>query len=152
MRSRGFPSLRRASCRRRQRGVELIEFTLLLPFVLLLLFGILELSIAFWDQAILTNAARAAVREAARAQDCGWTTAYASQQAQAAASDATQRLFSLTSPQTMQFSCPPPSGQFWTCTLTYPYSFKVLPNFLSGLADLQLTATATMRQLPNLCN
>ena len=50
----------------RRRGAALIEFALVLPVLLLLLLGLMELGWAFFKASQLTTAARAAVREAIR--------------------------------------------------------------------------------------
>lgn len=47
---------------RRQRGTAAVELALILPVFLLLLFGLMELSVAFYDQAVLTNASREGAR------------------------------------------------------------------------------------------
>jgi Flp pilus assembly protein TadG len=47
---------------RGQRGNALVEFALVLPLLLLILFGTIEFSIALYDKAIITNASREAAR------------------------------------------------------------------------------------------
>ena len=49
---------RRARC----RGASAIEFALILPILILLLFGMVEASIAIYDKAVITNASREAAR------------------------------------------------------------------------------------------
>jgi len=44
------------------RGGAVIEFVLVLPILLLILFGIIEFSIALYDKAVITNASREATR------------------------------------------------------------------------------------------
>ncbi|MBV2235282.1 MAG: pilus assembly protein [Sterolibacterium sp.] len=46
----------------RHRGAAAVEFALVLPLLLLLLFGIIEFSIALYDKALITNASREAAR------------------------------------------------------------------------------------------
>jgi hypothetical protein len=53
----------------RQRGAEIVEFILVLPFILIVFFAVVELGVGFANQAVLANAARAAAREAIRARD-----------------------------------------------------------------------------------
>lgn len=45
-----------------QAGSNLVEFALLLPLLLLLVFGIIDFGFALYDKAIITNAAREAAR------------------------------------------------------------------------------------------
>ena len=49
---------RRAS----QRGTSAVELALILPVFLLLVFGMMELSVALYDQAVITNASREGAR------------------------------------------------------------------------------------------
>ena len=46
----------------RENGSVVVEFALLLPLLLLLVFGIIECSFALYDKAIITNASREAAR------------------------------------------------------------------------------------------
>ncbi|MEC5409750.1 TadE/TadG family type IV pilus assembly protein [Paraburkholderia sp. MPAMCS5] len=47
---------------RREAGVAVVEFGLILPLLLLLVFGMVEFSIALYDKAVITNASREAAR------------------------------------------------------------------------------------------
>ena len=48
--------------RRRERGTTLIEFALMLPFILALTFCVVDISRAFWAKNAVTQAAREGVR------------------------------------------------------------------------------------------
>ncbi|KMW45264.1 TadE/TadG family type IV pilus assembly protein [Ralstonia insidiosa] len=50
------------AARRRMAGAAGVEFTLLFPLILLLVFGVIEFGAALYDKAILTNASREAAR------------------------------------------------------------------------------------------
>ena len=45
-----------------QQGAAAVEFALILPILLLVFFGIVELSLALYDKAIITNASREGAR------------------------------------------------------------------------------------------
>jgi len=45
-----------------QRGSTVVEFALVLPVLLLLLFGIVDFGIVLYDKAVITNASREAAR------------------------------------------------------------------------------------------
>ena len=47
---------------RSQKGVSAVEFALVLPVLLLLVFGIIEWSIFLYDKAVITNASREGAR------------------------------------------------------------------------------------------
>ena len=70
--SNTYPSQRTAGRRsvsgirigaRRQSGTAVVEFGLVLPLLLLLLFGIIEFSVMLYDKAVITNASREATRQ-----------------------------------------------------------------------------------------
>ena len=58
----------------RQRGSELLEFALVLPLLLLLVFGIAEFSLVLFDKAVVTNAAREGARLASSSTSCSTKT------------------------------------------------------------------------------
>ena len=47
---------------KKEEGASAIEFALVLPLLLVLVFGIIEFSILFYDKAMLTNASREGAR------------------------------------------------------------------------------------------
>lgn len=47
---------------RAQQGLAVVEFALLLPILLLIFLGMIEISLALYDKAILTNASREGAR------------------------------------------------------------------------------------------
>ena len=52
----------RGAAAQSQRGIAALEFALILPLLLLLLGGMVEISLMLYDQAILTNASREGAR------------------------------------------------------------------------------------------
>jgi Flp pilus assembly protein TadG len=50
------------SALRRERGIAALEFVLMLPFLLLVLLGIIDVSMILCDKAVITNASREAAR------------------------------------------------------------------------------------------
>ncbi|MDQ7981734.1 pilus assembly protein [Paraburkholderia sp. SARCC-3016] len=52
----------RLTQRRASRGSAAIEFAILLPFLIMILVGIIDVNLIFYDSAILTNAVRAGAR------------------------------------------------------------------------------------------
>jgi Flp pilus assembly protein TadG len=47
---------------KRQEGASAVEFAIILPLLLILVFGIIEFSILFYDKAMITNASREGAR------------------------------------------------------------------------------------------
>lgn len=54
-----FPAIR---LKEKQKGVVVVEFALLLPLLVLILFGIVETGVVLYDKAIITNASREGAR------------------------------------------------------------------------------------------
>jgi Flp pilus assembly protein TadG len=132
---------------RDQNGAALVEFAIVLPVLLLLIFGMIEFSVMLYDKAMLTNASR----EGARA---GIVYSYP---APITTTEITQTVndylqghmitFGATSTPTVAVSgaCTG-SGSSLTVTVTYPYNFLILPNFVQTLSGtFTLEAQTTMR-------
>lgn len=49
-------------CKLRPRGIALLEMAMVLPLLLLVVFGILSFGIALYDQSVITNASREGAR------------------------------------------------------------------------------------------
>jgi len=151
-----------------ERGASAVEFALVLPLLLILLFGIIEFSIILYDKAMITNASR----EGARA---GIIVGL----------DGTERLSAITTAATDQVNSTPSSpdsptklllfsfnpGDIFTVTstpssaadlgslafgdnltvrTTYHYHFLLVPALIEKLAGLQdsgleLSAETTMK-------
>lgn len=130
---------------RRQSGAEIVEFLVTLPVVLIVAGIVFDFGVAISDQSILTQATRSSAREVIRGQ----TDA----QAQAAADAITQSLLSQISgdplPTITVNRTGTDPGDPATVTINHNYGFYMLPSFLSGIVNINLTATTTMNMLPN---
>lgn len=151
------------------QGQALVEFVLILPILLILVFGIIEFSLIFYDQAIVTNASREGARRGSVASYSPSTGAYDPldlAEVQSVVSNymsgrvigfgsgtpttavcwsasPTGAWNNCASPPLAQLT--PPASNFLRVTVTYPYTYLVLPNFLGGNATLNLTAVTIMR-------
>ena len=120
-----------------ERGAAAVEFALVVPVLLLLLFGIIEFSKAFNNQATLSSAAR----EGARSMALGHTAAEARSAVRAAADGLGLRDAQITvSPA----SCATASGTNTTVTVTVRYHQDVVAGLLGG-TGFDLTGKAAMR-------
>jgi Flp pilus assembly protein TadG len=132
-----------------EAGAAAVEFALVLPLLLVLLFGIIEFGFVIYNKAMLTNASR----EGARAGIVYRTDT--SERAGAIADTVDAYLenhlvtFGGTGGYEVETSPDPgtlASGQFLRVTVTYPYQFLFLPNFVVSLAGtVDLKAVTTMR-------
>lgn len=133
--------------RHRCRGASAIEFTLLLPLLLLLLFGIIETSIALYDKAIITNASREAARAGVVLSKNRLSDADIEQVALRYCGG---RLISFGSSSsapsvTVQRSATPATGDPLTVSIAYTYTGFGLGRLYSALTGpIELTASTVM--------
>jgi Flp pilus assembly protein TadG len=132
---------------RSQRGAALVEFAIVMPLLLVLVFGIIEFSIMFYDQAVITNASR----EGARA---GIVYAFPNR---ITAGEITTTVGNYSSGRLISFGSTSQAsasvsgqcnnaGDAITVSVTYPYEFLVLPNLIQSLTGpINLSAVTVMR-------
>jgi Flp pilus assembly protein TadG len=148
-----------------QKGAEIVEFALMLPFLLVMLFGIMEFGIVLYDQAVITNASREAARSGI-AYKCpavtesfikGVVTTYTTTGTDV---NATSLLVSFPtgttpvvivspSPPTTTTNCYANSGTALTVNVSYQYNFLALGKLMSLLNlgftnPINLSATTVM--------
>lgn len=141
-----------------KKGTSTVEFAIVLPLLLLILFGIIECSLFLYDKAMITNASR----EGARAGIVFHSTATGdySPLTQADISTvvnnylATYLITFETASATTEvdpLQCPPLSTdptappRLIKVTVKYPYTFLILPNFATLSSTLNLEAVTIMR-------
>ena len=123
-----------------ERGQNLVEFALVVPMLLLLVFGIAEFGRAWMTQNILTGAAREAVRLLAVPDPPGGPTA--------AGNRATAVLAS-AGITTAAIAVADAPAAFGEVSVTVSYNFPVVVvGFIPGLnnATIPLSSTTTMRR------
>lgn len=133
------------------RGGSAAEFAIILPVLVALLFGIIEFGLILYDQAMITNASR----EGARA---GIVYSYPArigdgEIVSVVTNYCVNHLVSFGSGSAVNVSIQragagggTASGDTLTVRVTYPYTFLVLPNFITSLGpQLSLSATTVMR-------
>lgn len=119
-------------------GQAAVEFAIVAPMLIALLLAIVQAGVAFNHYLAVTDAARAAARQAIEARIAGVTVAQVQQAAQDAAGglDLTNRV-TVADPADPTFTH---AGSTVTVTVTYPYSINVLGWAISS-GDLQSTMT-----------
>jgi Flp pilus assembly protein TadG len=130
-----------------QSGAALVEFAIVLPVLLVLIFGILEFSVMLYDKAMITNASREGART-------GIVYSYptpisTTEITQAVDSYLQGHMISFGGSSTPNVSvsgaCANP-GDSLTVAVTYEYDFLILPNFIQTLSGtMKLDAQTTMR-------
>jgi Flp pilus assembly protein TadG len=123
-----------------QQGQAVVEFAVILPVLLLVLFSILQFGIVFNNYIQVTAAAREGARKAAvsRGLGAGGAKSAAITSAKGAAPGLNQAKLSVTFPNNPSFT----AGTDVAVQVTYPYSINILGKVVgSG----NLTSTTTMR-------
>src|SRR5438093_514335 len=105
---------------RDEKGQTMAEFAVVLPILVVLLFGIVQFGILFNNYVMLTDAARAGERAAAVPRNDSDPIGTATSAVRASANDLTQ------SNLNVQVSSTWAPGTNVTVTATYPYSIKLL--------------------------
>jgi Flp pilus assembly protein TadG len=126
-----------------QNGVAAIEFAIILPLLVLLLFGTVEFGLLLYNQQVITNASREGARAGIVAQSPRLPDA---QIAAVVTSYCGGNLITFGSPTTPNSVITRTGSTFQsdlTVDVTYNYSFLVLSSF--GFGPLNLTARTVMK-------
>lgn len=119
-----MPNRRHHTSLRSDRGQTAVEFAFVAPLLIALLLGIIQAGVAFHNYIAITDAARAAGRQAITARLQGLTGSDVTSTAAAAAPDLdAQKLnvsFNPADPSTAA------AGSTVTVTVTYPYEINIL--------------------------
>ena len=126
---------------RSESGASAVEFALLLPVLMMVLFGIIEFGFALYQQAVLTNASREGARLGIVQAVPAITTAQIN-----AAIDNYLAPTGINSANVARVITPGAvTGDPVTVSLTLPYTFMVLPKLTSVAPQINLTAYTVMR-------
>lgn len=141
---------------RKQQGAELVEFAISATLLFVLLFGIIEFSVALFDKATITNAGREGARtgilfrpsprdisiedEAIRNAVDQYAEAYLISLGGSASMDIDITRTDLDGDGSFD------AGDELTVSVTYPYQFLVMPAFLADIGGgIDLSSTIVMR-------
>ena len=130
-----------------KRGASAVEFAIILPVLILFLFGIIEFSILFYDKAVITNASREGARAGIIYRYPERVTEGEIQQV--VIDYCADYLINFAGSPLLTISAPSDglaAGDPLTVTVSYPYQFLILPNFVATLTGgINLVATTVMR-------
>ena len=129
---------------KQETGAVAVEFALVLPILILLVFGAVEFGLALYNKEVITNAshegARAGIRIGDPRPSATQITNVVKNYLTNAGWDATKATITVTGAQGA-------SGSNLTVNITYPYSFQVLPNFIKNFSKtISLSAQTVMQQ------
>ncbi|RDK01161.1 TadE family protein [Paraburkholderia lacunae] len=131
---------------RASRGSAAIEFAILLPFLVMVLVGIIDVNLIFYDDAIITNAARAGARAGTVVQVPPLTTSQIASITTSYAQGSLVTGGSATSPTvTVTQSNGTTTGSTLQVAVSYTYQGLLLGSKFSALVGpVVLNATAVM--------
>lgn len=142
--------------RSRQGGSELVEFAIASTLLFMLLFGIVEFSVALFDKATITNAGREGARTGIVFRPSPRDAVAEDGAIRSAISDyAEDYLISLGGPAEMDVTITRTdlngdgnfnAGDELNVTVAYPYQFLIIPGFIADIGGgINLTSTVVMR-------
>jgi Flp pilus assembly protein TadG len=118
---------------RDQRGGSAVEFAIVLLVLLLIVFGIIEFGLIFYNQQVITNASREGARYGIVSRVPRYTT---NEVAQVVNNYCQGRLYPQNSTVTPTVTVSAPSGTGFGADLevsvSWPYNFIFLPDYLMG--------------------
>jgi Flp pilus assembly protein TadG len=132
---------------KRQEGQSLVEFALVAPVLLLVLFGIVEFGLMLYNQHVITNASREGARFGIVVESPRRTAAEIQDVVEAYCGDHLVTFGSGGTPTTtVSFPGGQTFGQDLTVEVTFHYDFLVLPAFIADfLGGSDLRAHTTMK-------
>lgn len=128
-------------------GASVIEFAVILPLLILLIFGIIEFGMLLYNQQVITNASREGARAGIVAQQ---------PRLDSTSIDSVVQTYCLNHLVTFAAVKPQPItnltgyspnalvGQYLTVQVTYNYEFLVIPSFIPVIGKLRPMAAQTV--------
>jgi Flp pilus assembly protein TadG len=125
----------------KEKGASLVEFAILAPLFVVLLFSLVEFGLAMYSKGMITNASREGARFGVVYATPRKTTAEITSKVQ-------EYLTSAGFLSTVNINvtgAQGSSGSPLNVSVIYPYTFQVLPSFVAGFTGpMNLTATTEM--------
>jgi Flp pilus assembly protein TadG len=126
-----------------QEGAGLVEFAILAPLLVILLFGLLEFGFSLYAKEVVTNASREGARYGVVYCTSRKTIAQIKAQVQdymtKSGFNETPSINVSPDPATLK------SNDQLTVSVSYPYTFQVLPGFFAGFFDSTMTGAVTLQ-------
>jgi hypothetical protein len=144
-----FPNLQNV---KNEKGAAVVEFAVVVPLLLVLVFGIIEFGVLIYNKAMITNASREGAREGILFRDdrSGLEVDIDTTISNYLAGT----LITFGTPNDHEWDSIPPrgnlpslnSGDHLTITIEYDYDFLLVPAFIQEIGpSVTLSATTTMR-------
>jgi len=125
---------------KKQEGASLVEFAVLAPLFVILLFGLVEFGMSIYNKEVVTNASR----EGARFGVVYTTPRKTTSEIQTKVQDfLTKSGFTDTATINVN-GAGGASGSALTVSVSYPYTFQVLPGFFSRFFNSTMPGTVNL--------
>lgn len=126
-----------------QKGVAAVEFAIILPVLVMLLFGIIEFGIILYDKAMITNASREGARAGIVFVQDGMIS---DEEIRSVVNNyCSGHLVTFGEDSTIGITITRAGGNL-TVNVTYTYDYLVLPNFVTSIVgNMNLAAQTIMR-------
>ena len=129
---------------RNQKGAAAVEFAIVLPLLLLLVFGMIEFGLLFYNKQVITNASREGARD-------GITGQSEAEVKQIVLDYCSERLINLDGENELivdNISVPgPDADNDFSVTVNFDYDFMFAQ--IVGFTETTITASTVMRMEPN---
>jgi Flp pilus assembly protein TadG len=141
----------RGKTRRREKGAAAVEFAIVLPLLLVLAFGIIEFGFLIYNKAMITNASREGARAGIVFNSLARTGEGSTQIRDVVLAYCGSYLVTFGDSSEVGVAVDPAPttlgpGDPLAVTVTYPYSFLLIPALVTDIAGpMNLSATTTMR-------
>jgi Flp pilus assembly protein TadG len=133
---------------KRQEGASAVEFAIILPVLVLIMFGIVEFSILLYNKQVVTNASREGARHGIVAQETRMTIPEIEAVVNGYCSTYLITFSTTPAAPVTTVSGYAPNA-FWgtdlTVSVSYNYSFLVIPNVTGITSPFVITAQTIMR-------
>jgi len=126
-------------------GQALVEFALVVPLLIILIFGIIEFGVLLYDKAVITNASREGARYGIVLRQTRYTKAEIEAVAQSYCQNHLVTFVGTSVPVANATFTTQNFGDPLSVQVSYNYAFLVLPKFLGLGQTLNLQATTVMK-------
>jgi Flp pilus assembly protein TadG len=130
---------------RDRRGSELVEFALIMPLLVFIVFGVVDFGLVMFDKAVITNAAREAARAGIVFAPTRPTETEIRSVAQAYCLTNLVTFGAPVSPTVTVNGAGGGTGGQLEVIISYPYTWAVIPGFTTLGSSVTLTSRSVMR-------
>lgn len=129
---------------RSKRGASAVEFAIILPLLIVLVFGIIEFGAFLFNQQVITNASREGARRGIVSQSPRVTDGEIGSVVDSYCTNHLVTFGTANNPVTSVTRTGTSFGDDLKVTITYNYSFLVIPSFVPGVTSPRTMTASTL--------